>query len=475
MRYAPVAAIGRGPVAASIAAAVLAVLALAPAQPPASSFDELERAAKAELQAINAPGAAITVVKGDRVVYEKGIGIANVETGQAVSPDMLFRVGSVTKMFTTAALVSYAEEGALKVNDPIGRYASGLHGKLAKLTTHQLMTHTAGMRDEAPAFGAHDESALAATVRSWGDDYFFTEPGQIMSYSNPGLTLAGYVLEQVAKKPYADVVDERLFKPLGMTRTTFRPTVAMTWPMAQGHTAAGQAAPTLVRPFADNAGYWPAGFMFSSVGDLARFTIAFLNDGVIDGRAVLKPSAIRTLSTGYADIPRHPEGVRYAYGLTTSTHRGARIVEHGGAIDGFGASVRMLPESKAAVVILVNKSGGGLPKTSERALELVASLQPATPPPTAPIAMDAGELARYGGSYTNGTQRVELLARDGRLFFRRGSTEMEAMKTGELLFAMTPPTGGAAQNFALVPGAGGTIAYLHAGSRAFKRSTKPVS
>src|SRR6185503_4233140 len=288
------------------------------------------------------------------------------------------------------ALVAYAEEGALKLQDPIGKYATGLHGKLARVTAHQLMSHTAGIRDEAPAFGAHDESALAATVRAWGDDYLFTEPGRIMSYSNPGLTLAGYVLEQVAKKPYADVIDERLFKPLGMTRTTFRPTIAMTWPMSQGHTAAGQAAPTVVRPFADNAGYWPAGFMFSSVGDLARFTIAFMNDGVIDGRAVLKPSAIRTLSTGYADIPRHPEGVRYAYGLTTSTHRGARIVEHGGAIDGFGASVRMLPESKAAVVILVNKSGGGLPKTSERALELVASLQPATPPPTAPIAMDAG-------------------------------------------------------------------------------------
>jgi CubicO group peptidase (beta-lactamase class C family) len=451
-------------------AVALAVLAPAAAQPPATGFDELDAAATAELQAVNAPGAAIAVVRGDRVVYQKGIGIANVETGQAVSADMLFRVGSVTKMFTAAALVAYAEDGALKVHDPIGKYASGLHGRLSKLTAHQLMSHTAGMRDEAPAFGAHDESALAATVRAWGDDYFFTEPGRIMSYSNPGLTLAGYVLEQVAKKPYADVIDERLFKPLGMARTTFRPTVAMTWPMAQGHNAAGQAAPTVVRPFADNAGYWPAGFMFSSAAELARFTIAFMNDGVIDGRAVLKPSAIRALSTGYTDIPRHPEGARYAYGLTTSTHRGARIVEHGGAIDGFGASVRMLPESKAAVVILVNKSGGALPKTSERAVELVASLQPATPRPTSQIEMDAGELARYAGSYTNGAQRVDLLARDGKLFFRRGSIEIEAVKTGELLFSITPPNGGAAQNFSLVPGAGGAIAFLHAGSRAFRKA-----
>jgi CubicO group peptidase (beta-lactamase class C family) len=457
-----------------IAVALVAVLAPAAAQPPAAGFDELEASAKAELQAVNAPGAVIAIVRGDRVVYQKGIGIANIETGQAVSADMLFRVGSVTKMFTTAALVSYAEDGALKVHDPIGKYASGLNGKLSKLTAHQLMSHTAGMRDEAPAFGSHDESALAATVKAWSDDYFFTEPGRIMSYSNPGLTLAGYLLEQVARRPYADVIDERLFKPLGMARTTFRPTVAMTWPMAQGHNAAGQAAPTVVRPFADNAGYWPAGFMFSSAGDLARFTIAFMNDGVIGGRAVLKASTIRTLSQGYVDIPSNPEGARYSYGLTTSTHRGVRMVEHGGAIDGFGASVRMLPDSKGAVIILVNKSGGGLPKTSERALELLATLQPAAPRPTAPIATDAGELAKYAGVYANGSQQLALQVRDGKLMFRRGSTEMEAVKTGELRFSMTPP-GGTAQNFALVSGAGGTIAYLHVGSRAFRKSTAPGS
>jgi CubicO group peptidase (beta-lactamase class C family) len=475
MRYAELHASARRLATLGCAVALAAVLAPVAAQPASTGFEELEAAAKAELQAVNAPGAAIAVVKGDRVVYQKGVGIANVETDQAVSAEMLFRVGSVTKMFTTAALVSYAEEGALKVNDPIGKYASGLHGRIAKLTAHQLMSHSAGMRDEAPAFGAHDESALAATVRAWGDDYFFTEPGRVMSYSNPGLTLAGFVLEQVAKKPYADVVDERLFKPLGMTRTTFRPTVAMTWPMAQGHNATGQAAPTVVRPFADNAGYWPAGFMFSNVGDLARFTIAFMNDGVIEGRTVLKPSAVRTLSTGYVDVPSNVEGARYGYGLTTATHRGMRIVEHGGAIDGFGASVRMLPDSKGAVVILVNKSGGSLPKTSERALELLASLQDVKPRPTTPIAMDGGELARYAGVYLNGRQQVELIVRDGKLFFRRAPTEMEVAKTGELWFSMTPPSGGAAQNFALVPGAAGSIAYLHVGSRAFRKSTTPAS
>ena len=450
---------------------LLTVVSLAAQPAPPGEFTELEALAQAELKAINAPGAAIAIVKGDRIVYQRGIGVANVETGQPVTADMLFRVGSVTKMFTTAALVSLADEGRLKLTDPIGKYTSGVGGRLARVTAHQLMSHTAGIRDEAPAFGAHDETALAATVKGWTDDYTFVEPGRVMSYSNPGLALAGYVLEQVAKKPYADVIDERLFKPLGMTRSTFRPTVAMTWPFAQGHTAAGAGPPTVVRPFADNSGYWPAGFMFSSASDLARFTIAFMNDGIIDGRAVLRPSTISALSTGYADVPSSAEHARYGYGLMTSMHRGARVVEHGGAIDGFGAIVRMLPDRKAAVVILVNRSGASLPKTSERALELLAPLQPAVPPPAAPIAMDAAEMARYAGSYTNPPQHVELAARDGRLYFRRGTQEGEITKVGDLRFTVAFAAG-AAQTFALVPGADGAIAFLHIGSRAMKKAAK---
>ena len=159
--------------------------------------------------------------------------------------------------------------------------------------------------------------------------------------------------------------------------------------------------------------------MFSSAAELARFTIAFMNDGVIDGRAVLKPSAITTLSTGYTEIPSHPEGARYSYGLTTSMHRGARIVEHGGAIDGFGASIRMLPERKAAVVILVNKRGGrcrrrpsarsSWSRRCNRRRRLRERRSPWTP--------GARQVRRH---LLERRAALDLLARDGKLFFRRG-------------------------------------------------------
>ncbi len=468
-----------------VASAVPLALGLVPAAarqagaPPAAqaaAYAEVERTAQAEIAELHAPGAAIAIVKGDRIVYEKGVGVANVETGQTVSSDMLFRVGSVTKMFTAAALVGLADEGRLKLSDPIGKYASGLNRRLSRLTLHQLLSHTAGLRDDGPSYGAHDVSALAAGVRGWDENMFMTEPGRVMSYANPGFALAGYVLEQVARKPYDEVIAERVLKPLGMTRSSFQPTVVMTWPFAQGHApGAGGAAPGVVRPFTDAASYWPAGFLFSNVAELARFAIAFMNDGVLDGRPALRSSTILTMSTGYADIPSSDTGAKYAYGLTTAMWRGARLVAHGGAIDGFGASVRMLPDQKAAVIILVNRSGAQLDKTAERALELVATLQAKVEAPSANIPMDAAEMVRYAGAYMNPPDRIELFVRDGALVLRRGTTETPVRKTGDLRFSAAT-AGAPPRPFALVPGPDGQIAFLHISSRALRRMpVKPQS
>jgi CubicO group peptidase (beta-lactamase class C family) len=98
------------------------------------------------------------------------------------------------------------------------------------------MSNTAGMTDESPSdYGSHDDSALAGYMRSLKEDHFFTEPGRIFSYSNPGFDVAGFLIEEIGGSRYADVMSERLFKPLGMKSTTFRPTVAMTYPLSQGH------------------------------------------------------------------------------------------------------------------------------------------------------------------------------------------------------------------------------------------------
>lgn len=433
------------------------------------SFQELESVALAELKETNTPGMAIAIVSGERVIFAKGLGVSNLETGTPVTPDMVFRIGSTTKMYTAALLVTLAEEGKLKLDVPIGTYVKGLNPRLSQLTAHQLMSHTAGLRDEGPSYGPHDETNLATTVRSWTDEYLFWEPGKIFSYSNPGPVLAGYLVEQIGGKPYADQVTERILKPLGMNLTTFHPTQAMSYPLSQGHEGGVTTKPVVVRPFADHAGYWPSGFLFSNVFDLSRFAIAFMHDGKIEGKPALSPSVITKLSTGYVDVPSRLENARYGYGLFVRPYRGLKIVEHGGSIRGFGCLFQMVPEHQFAVIILANKSGVQMSKTAEKAMELVLPLQKKVEKTVQPLPITETDLSRCVGIYTNPPVRIEIVGKDGKLFWKQGERELPMMKTQENRFSIFPPGVSKPQEIVLFFGTDGKVEYLHTSLRAFKR------
>jgi CubicO group peptidase (beta-lactamase class C family) len=449
----------------SLLASVL-LLCFAFAQPPPQSkpdFGELEKVALAELAETNTPGAAVGIVSGDRLIFARGFGVSNVETGAPVTPNMLFRLGSTTKMFTAAAVVTLAEDGKLKMDEPIGKYAKGLSPKIAGLTAHQLLSHTAGLKDDAQMFGRHDDEALADTVRALKDDFLFAAPGRIYSYSNPGYWLSGYLIEAVSGKPYADVMDERLFKPLAMQSTTLRPTMAMTRPLAQGHDVSGRDKPRVVRPFADNAGNWPAGSIFSSVNDLSRFVIAFMNGGQLEGKQVLSPSLIKQLSSPHAD--QTGSEWKYGYGLGIGKYRGVRLVDHLGGRSGYGSLISMAPDHRFALIILVNRSGGGLRKTAEKAMELMLPLEARVESKPTPVAMTEAEMARYIGVYGDQPNRIEISIKDGKLIFKWMGREAQVSKLGESRFSARTADGSQTVEFALVPGADGKAEFLFMSGR----------
>ncbi len=428
-------------------------------------FSEVEKVAAAEMADTNAPGAAIAVVRGDRVIYSRGFGVASAETGEPVRPEMLFRLGSTTKMFTAAALATLAEHGKLRLDEPIGTYVKGLNPKLARVTAHQLLSHTAGIWDEAPMFGPHDDKALGEGIRAWKDDPCFIEPGRIFSYSNPGYWVAGLVIEEVGGKRYADQVSESVFKPLGMSRSTFRPTTAMTYPLAQGHLEAPAGGkPPVLRPAADNASGWPAGSMFSSVEELARFVIAFLNEGRIDGQQALAPAVIARMSAAQVSLPGGER--QYGYGLGRERLRGAALVEHGGARAGYGSLIRMAPVERVGVITVTNRSGIGLSRTSEKALELLLPLEPkADSKPKAEMTMSEPEMDRYRGSYGNNATTFEILAKEGKLYRKQGGRETQLAKVGERRVRASA----SGPEAVFVAGPDGAIEYLHVGGHAFKK------
>jgi CubicO group peptidase (beta-lactamase class C family) len=268
----------------------------APTRRAPVDYAELEKVVQDELKATRTPGAAIAIVSGERIVFARGFGVSNIETGAPVTPDMLFRLGSTTKMFTGAALVTLAAQGKMRLEEPIGTYVGGLNPKLARTTAHQLISHTAGMADFEAPFISQDDEALKRMVRGWKEDAQFTEPGQVYSYSSAGYWLAGHVLEEIYKKPYADAMSELLFEPLGMKRTTLRPLLAITYPLSMGHSVREKEGPAIIRPAFNNVAMWPAGSIYSSVNELSRFVIALMNGGRLEGKQVLSPLVCSALS-----------------------------------------------------------------------------------------------------------------------------------------------------------------------------------
>ncbi|HYG80803.1 MAG TPA: serine hydrolase domain-containing protein [Pyrinomonadaceae bacterium] len=433
----------------------------------AINFGELEKVIEAELKETGTPGAAVAVVSGGRVVFSKGFGVASVEAGGAITPDTLFRLGSTTKMFTGAALVTLSDRNRIKLDEPIGKYARGLPPKLAQVTTHQLLSNTAGVGDFAAPPQSHDDAALGAMIRSWKDDVMFGESGKVYSYSSPGFWLAGYVLEETGGKPYADMMDELLFQPAGMRRTTLRPLVAMTYPLAVGHAAGAGGKAAVVRPAYDNVAQWPAGSIYSSATDLARWAVALMAGGRLDGAQVLSPSLFELLSGGHVAMPGAPE-VHYGYGLLNFEDRGVRMVMHGGFSRGYGSMIQMAPEHRFAVIVVTNKSGVTLGKTTEKARELVLPLKPAEAEKAKErLPLAAADLANFTGKYVNGPQTWEIVAKEGKLFLKDAQAEYELTKTSAQVLSFGDKL---ESDVALVPGADGRTEYIFTGLYSARRS-----
>jgi CubicO group peptidase (beta-lactamase class C family) len=423
----------------------------------------VQRVALEELQASKTPGAAVAVVLGDQVVFSHGYGLASVDTGAPLTPDMLFRLGSTTKMFTASAVVGLALEGKLDLNAPVSRYISGLDPTIGQLTANQLLSHTSGLHDEAPMFGSHDDAALGNGIHAWKADFLFAPPGRIYSYSNPGYWLAGYLAETVSGKPYADVIAERIFAPLGMQRSTLRPAMAMTWPLAQGHEIR-DGHPAVIRPAADNASGWPAGSIFSSALELSRFVIAFMNDGRLDGRQVLPQKLIAIMSSPHAEIPGGDQ--HYGYGFELSASRGVHWVEHGGSRAGYGSTIRMVPDRKFAVIIVANRSGSGMPKLADAISEAVLALDPKSEREPAAHPLTTEELHRCAGAYVNGTSKVELEPDGGALKASIDGTFERITRAGDKFLLGD----GQPSKLVLVPDSNGRIEFVFVNGRAFRRA-----
>ncbi len=377
------------------------------------------------LLADGAPGAAVVIVHNGRVVLSKGLGTGSIETGAPVTPDMLFRVGVASPLLVNLALLSLADKGKLDLHAPIGRYVSGLSPKLAAVTTHQLLTGTSGLRNDHPSFPLHGDSALGKAIRAWTDTMFIAEPGQLSSISNPSHQVAGLVLEEISGKPFSQAMGQGLLRDLGMTRATYDPGVAMTYPIALAHMDGPPGNPAkVVRPSNFGVFGWPRSDLFSSASDLSRLMLAILGDGKLDGKQVVSRTVIRRFSAIVTVRDGRPGAERQtAYGIMTRDYRGVRQGADGSSWQGNYGQLRIAPDHRFAILILTNGRAPRMTNIAEKVMELMLPMhpppKPVAPPPATPL--DAADISEVAGVYEN-ERTVTLLAKGGRLFAREEMT-----------------------------------------------------
>ncbi|HMQ02582.1 MAG TPA: serine hydrolase domain-containing protein [Pyrinomonadaceae bacterium] len=351
------------------------------------------------------PGCAVGVSLNGESVFEKAFGLAEMEHNVPNTAQTIFESGSVAKQFVAAALVLLQNERKLSIDDPVRKYIPELPDYGSPLTIRHLLNHTAGLRDWGSVMaltgaGRGDRVitqaiALDVIYRQKGLDF---KPGDEYSYSNSGYQLATEIVERVSKQKFSAFTEERFFKPLAMTKTSWRDDHQRIVPgRAQGYSRQGANAPwQLNMPFMSVYGN---GGMLTTVGDWLKWN-AMLDSRSMGGALVEALETRGILNTGKA--------ITYALGLQVGTYRGLRDVSHGGSTAGYQTFLARYPDQKVSVAVLCNgtsPSAGGLAASvTDEIFGPFPSPTPASAPESAKMADE--QLSKFVGLWRHHTTRM---------------------------------------------------------------------
>ena len=389
------------------------------------------------------PALSIALIDDQRVVWAEGFGWERPEDSIPATPHTVYRVGSVSKLFTDLAIMRQVEAGRMDLDAPITdavpEFApTNPYG--TPLTLRQLTSHRSGLVREPPVGHYFDDTGptLAATVASLNTTALVFPPEARTKYSNAGIAVVGHALERVTSDAFADHLDREILEPLGMGSTSFLPTAPIRARLADAvmWTLDGRdfAAPTF------QLGMSSAGSMYSTVLDLGRFLSALF----AGGGGVVAPATLDSMWTPqYAD-----SGATRGYGIGFAIGEldGHRSVGHGGAIYGFSTELLALPDASLGVVVatsrdIANTVAGRIAETTLRTALAQREGRPLpTPDRTTPV--DPAQAERMEGRYyaTDGSHTFDLLELSGRLFLdpAGGGFRQEFRTRGDALVTDSP-------------------------------------
>ncbi|MGW2691732.1 serine hydrolase domain-containing protein [Streptomyces sp. NPDC001296] len=416
---------------------------------PATRRALLHRIAVAQAEG-RAPSLVAAVVRDGRAVWH---GSRTSVDGHAPDENVQYRIGSITKTFTAVLVLRLRDEGALDLGDPLEKHLPGTGA--GEATVAELLAHTGGLAAEAPGpwWERTPGSLRPALTDVLGERPLLHTAGRRFHYSNPGYTLLGALVEELRGAPWEEVLRREVLEPLGLHRTSVHPQA----PHAGGWAVHPWADVMLSEPAEDLGRMAPAGQLWSTTGDLARFA-AFLVQG--DDR-VLSAESLREMRTPAAPPEAADVAAGYAYGLGLEMRRSGErlLVGHTGSLPGFLACLTFSVEDDVAAVVLANcTSGPLLSAVGADLVRIVAEAEPRIPEPWIPLKDIDPSVLELAGQWYWGTQAFALrLTADGflslgplagggrRSRFRANGdgtwTGLEGYYAGEQLWAVRRPDG----------------------------------
>jgi CubicO group peptidase (beta-lactamase class C family) len=352
-----------------------------------------------QMRAWAVPGVSIGLLHRGQI-QTATFGIASIATNQPVTPETLFQIGSISKVFTTTLLMTFVDAGDLALDDPVVKYLPELplpdREAREAITFRHLVTHLGGFYGDRFDDHGPGDDALAKAIAAFRDLPQQTRPGELWTYCNAGFDLAGRVMEIIGGKRFEDLMRERVFAPLGMATTTYFASEAIRHPVAVGHEG-NPGEVTISDPWAIPRRSNPAGGISTTPAELLRFVQKHLNDGELDDVRIISAESAREMRAKQTDAgPFESWGLgwgRVEFGAETA-------VRHSGATNGFTAGLIVMPDRQFALVILTNHDMGGNAHTMiiRESIERWFGLEwPGAPVISLPLA----ELESRSGTYTH--------------------------------------------------------------------------
>jgi CubicO group peptidase (beta-lactamase class C family) len=347
-------------------------------------MESIERFVVEQLAAWEVPGCAIAAVRDGQLVLAAGWGQRDLDTKLPVTSDTLFAIGSTTKAFTAATVGALVDDGLLEWERPVRDYVPELRLSdpvvTDRLTVVDLLSHRSGLPRHEMVWLGHPGRTRADLIRRLRFLPLSKDLRQAFQYCNLGYLMAGYAVEVLSGTPWEDYLRSRLLTPLGMARSnlsagemTADPDHATAYERRQGVVVAVPQRPVTALA--------PAGAVNSCAADMARWLLAQLGGGQVDGRVVMSSDTVARQHQPHIVLPEDrtfPASTRHAYGLgwLIGRYRDHRLLEHGGGIDGFQTECMLLPDDGIGVAVMTNTSSSAMaPVVAYRVLDELLGLE----------------------------------------------------------------------------------------------------